>query len=222
MMLEFERTEVSLRRNVLLKGFSTAFRFWKANMSPYIYFKYCTVLYHSCCWLDDFSQAKSSISVKCVLENMFSTNFITFLLSVHRTPIATYAAALCMSSLVYLIMWRLGVSDHGVQRAELKSSFSWFWIVHHVVRRCVMRSHIVLLEYPMKSSSSSSRYWGSTLATMSLAPTSTMLIFVHHSIHSVSWPAFRASWSKSEVPSLMAELILFTTLVQIGRAGQES
>ena len=40
-MLEFEYmeegSEVSLKRAELLKGFSPAYRFWKANISPYIF-----------------------------------------------------------------------------------------------------------------------------------------------------------------------------------------
>ena len=56
-------------------------------------------------WLDKFSQATSSVSVKCALAYMFSTNIINFSTSVHRTPIATHAAALR----VYFVMWWGGV-----------------------------------------------------------------------------------------------------------------
>ena len=67
---------------------------------------------------------------------------------------------------------------------------------------------MVLFEYPMKSSSRSSRYWGSTLATMILTTTSMTASFVHHSLQSVSWSALRTIWSKLEVSFLKAELIL--------------
>ena len=149
-MLQFKRTEegseVSLRCATLSKVFSNASQLWKANMSPYNFIKYCTVLSHSCCWLNKFSKSTSSISVKCALAYIFSTNIITFSSSVHVTPIATHSAALCVSSRVYLLMWRLGVSDYGARRAALASIFSWFWILHHIVRRCVIISQIVLLE----------------------------------------------------------------------------
>ena len=126
----FERTEegreVSLRHAALLKGFSSASRFWKANLSPYNFVKKCMVLSHSCCSLDEFSHATSSISVKFALSYMFSTYRITFSSSVHGTLIGMHSAALQVSLHVYFVMWRLGVSDHGVHRADLASSFSWF------------------------------------------------------------------------------------------------
>ena len=107
-----------------------------------------------------------------------------------------------------LLLWRLGVSDHGVRRATLTSSFSWFCFLHHAVRRCVMRQHMVLLEYPVKYPSSSLRYWGSTLDTMSSTRIFMTARLVHHSVQSVSWSALRASYSKLEVSSLVAALIL--------------
>ena len=66
-----------------------------------------------------------------------------------------------------------------------------------------MRSQIVQFEYPVKSSSISSRYWAPTLMTMILTPTLRQAILVHHSIHRAYWSDFSASCLKANVLSLI-------------------
>ena len=81
------------------------------------------------------SHATSSVSVKWELAYILLTNITTFLLSEQGTPIAMAASELRVSSRVYFVMWRLGVSSHSFRRVNFASTFSWLSILHQVVPR---------------------------------------------------------------------------------------
>ena len=71
-----------------------------------------------------FYHAMSSISFKWDLAYMLSTKTMTFSSFGQGTPMTMSALALQVSSHMYFVMRRSGVSAHCLQRAALASIFS--------------------------------------------------------------------------------------------------
>ena len=84
--------------------------------------EFCEALYSVAqTWADEpwFSHAISSISVKCELVYIFYTKIMTFLLSRKGIPMAMAELSMQVSSRMYFLMLRSGLSAHDLRMSAL-------------------------------------------------------------------------------------------------------